>query len=49
MIEMVDRRLKNAVIPHEIEDLNLMKKLYVNWLREICIHEEEENAEHCDS
>lgn len=49
MIEMIDRKLKKATIPHEIEDLNLMKKLYVNWLREICIHEEEENAEHCDS
>ena len=48
MIDMVERRLKTATIPHEIEDLNLMKKLYVNWLREIYIHEEEENAEHSD-
>ena len=48
MIDMVERRLKTATILHEIEDLNLMKKLYVNWLREIYIHEEEENAEHSD-
>ena len=48
MIDMVERRLKTATIPHEIEDLNLRKKLYVNWLREIYIHEEEENAEHSD-
>jgi len=48
MIDMVENRLKTATIPHEIEDLNLMKKLYVNWLREIYIHEEEENAEYSD-
>ena len=41
MIELCDTSLSKATIRHEIEDLNLIKTLYVNWLREICIKEEE--------
>lgn len=41
MIELCNTSLSKATIRHEIEDLNLIKTLYVNWLREICIKEEE--------
>ncbi len=41
MIENCDVLLNNATVRHEIEDLNLIKTLYTNWLREICIKEEE--------
>ena len=43
-IETLDQLIERTTIPHQIEDLNLMKKLYVGWLREIYILEEEENA-----
>lgn len=44
MVDYVDIQLKQATIRHEIEDLTLIKTLYINWLREICLKEEESNA-----
>lgn len=44
MISNCDELLKKTTIRHEIEDINLIKTLYVNWLREIYIKEEEDDA-----
>ena len=44
MIAGIDEELKKASIPHQIEDLTLMKKLYVNWLREIYLFKEDHDA-----
>lgn len=44
MISYIDIQLERAIIRHEIEDLTLIKTLYINWLREICLKEEENNA-----
>lgn len=44
MISYIDMQLEKATIRHEIEDLTLIKTLYINWLREICLKEEENNA-----
>lgn len=41
MIARIDELLSKETIPHRIEDLTLIKRLYVNWLREIYLHEEE--------
>lgn len=43
MICKCDELLKKTTIRHEIEDISLIKTLYTNWLREICIKEEENN------
>lgn len=44
MISYINMQLEKATIRHEIEDLTLIKTLYINWLREICLKEEESNA-----
>ena len=44
MIGYIDIQLERATIRHEIEDLTLIKTLYINWLREIYLKEEENNA-----
>lgn len=44
MISYFDEVLESSTIRHEIEDLTLMKTLYINWLREICLKEEEDYA-----
>lgn len=44
MIGYIDLQLERATIRHEIEDLTLIKTLYINWLREIYLKEEENNA-----
>lgn len=44
MISYIDMQLERATIRHEIEDLTLIKTLYINWLREIYLKEEENNA-----
>ena len=41
MISNCDKLLSQTKIPHEKEDLTLIKTLYTNWLRELCIVEEE--------
>lgn len=44
MIENCDKLIENTTIRHEIEDINLIKTLYTNWLREIYIKEAQSNA-----
>lgn len=41
MISNCDKLLSQTKIPHEKEDLTLIKTLYTSWLRELCIVEEE--------
>lgn len=40
MIKNIDTLLENTTIPHEKDDLNLMKAVYVTWLKEIYLKEE---------
>lgn len=49
MISNCDELLKKTTIRHEIEDINLIKTLYVNWLKNIYIKEEEAYANTTDN
>lgn len=49
MISNCDELLKKTTIRHEIEDINLIKTLYVNWLKNIYIKEEETYANTTDN
>lgn len=44
MIKSFDELISKTTIRHEIEDLNYIKRLYISWLREICIKEEEQEC-----
>lgn len=43
MIDNCDKLLSQTQIPHEREDIILIKTLFTSWLREICIVEEQNN------